>query len=155
MPSTVNTQGDNGSSTGGASTTSIPSPQLTVHQPLLLHHEGPIFAPLLIQGLLQDTPSPMVRSYRECGRQVHTPRARAGRGGARVESGEDPEVRRGQGVGSEGQGVGSEGVSLSPHGLLTFRYCNRASSSALRIDVPYRVSSLRGRWVCQARGPVG
>jgi hypothetical protein len=26
---------------------------------------------------------------------------------------------------------------------LTFRYCRRASSSAFRIDVPYRVSSLK------------
>lgn len=43
----------------------------------------------------------------------------------------------------EGAGTGGgEGPGGHYPGSLTFRYCSRASNSAFRIDVPYRVSSL-------------
>lgn len=51
-----------------------------------------------------------------------------------------PEKERGlqgQRPGKRAEGAGHD------LGCFTFRYCRRASSSAFRIEVPYRVSSLR------------
>jgi len=48
----------------GAQVTLPNTDLLTMHQPLLLHHQGPVFSPLLIQGLLQET-HPPVRSQQE------------------------------------------------------------------------------------------
>ena len=42
----------------GAQVTLPNTDLLTMHQPLLLHHQGPVFSPLLIQSLLQETHPP-------------------------------------------------------------------------------------------------
>lgn len=59
-------------------------------------------------------------------------------------------VEKDEGV-LEGAGAGLEAREWEAWGraraclVLTLRYCRRASSSAFRMDVPYRVSSLKDR----------
>lgn len=99
-------------------------------------------------------------SYRVCCKRYHPPHCQASQkqagGGYRLR---DQGVHRGnlqvkrrfrqingppkKEWGLHGQGLGKGAVEVGQYlGCFTFRYCRRASSSAFRIDVPYRVSSL-------------